>query len=405
MGSVSQIGWEWYSRLARHTPVTLVTHIRNQNALTEAGAPLPGSEVHFIDTEWFAGPLYRLASRIFPRSQHSTFLVSSLDYFVYDRDAVNLLRKMGPRDRWDIVHAVTPVSPSGATRLHKLGLPVVLGPWNGGLGAPAGFPEIMKDESGWIYRVRDIGRLLDRIFGTTRSAAAILSATRATDAAIGAAYHDRVIRMTENGVNLDLFRTAIWDPPPSATSPLRVLFVGRLIPFKGVAMLLEAVRRCRAEFPVELTIIGDGPLRQELTVLARTLGIERNAHFRGEMPLRQVAGEMRLSHVFCLPSIRESGGAVLLEAMAASLPSVAADYGGPAELVDDEVGRLVSVAGAEALTAGLVEAFRDIVRNPDEWRARGAAGRARAERLYSWEAKIDTALQLYSRIIAGASHA
>jgi hypothetical protein len=75
MGSVSQIGWEWYSRLSRRIPVTLVTHIRNRAALERAGAPLPGSEVRFIDTEWFAGPLYRIASKIFPNSQHSVLMV------------------------------------------------------------------------------------------------------------------------------------------------------------------------------------------------------------------------------------------------------------------------------------------------------------------------------------------
>src|ERR1700753_3992966 len=87
-GSVSQIGWEWYSRLSRRMPVTLVTHIRNRVYLEAAGAPLPGSEIIYIDTEWFAGPLYRLASRLFPKSQHSVFLIASLDFYVYDRAAL-----------------------------------------------------------------------------------------------------------------------------------------------------------------------------------------------------------------------------------------------------------------------------------------------------------------------------
>ena len=81
MGSVSQIGWEWYSRLAQRIPVTLLTHIRNRQALEAAGAPLGESRVQYVDTEWIAGPLYRFASRLFPNSQHSVFLISSLDYY------------------------------------------------------------------------------------------------------------------------------------------------------------------------------------------------------------------------------------------------------------------------------------------------------------------------------------
>ena len=76
MGSVSQIGWEWYSGIAERLPVTLLTHTRNREALEANGAPLPGSEIIYIDTEWFAGPLYRAARRLFPRSEHSEFLVS-----------------------------------------------------------------------------------------------------------------------------------------------------------------------------------------------------------------------------------------------------------------------------------------------------------------------------------------
>ncbi len=399
MGSVSQIGWEWYSRLAKRVPVTLVTHIRNEKALKDAGTPLPGSEVHYIDTEWFAGPTYRFASKLFPRSQHSAFLVSSVDYFVYDRDAIKLLKSLGPKNHWDLVHAVTPVSPAGATRLHTLRLPVVLGPWNGGLASPTNFPEIMKDDVGWLYKIRDIGRYLDSAFGTTATAAAILSATKATDAAVRASARDRCVRMIENGVNLDLFQPATWTPGPSLSNPLKIVFVGRLVPFKGVGMLIEAVRRVKERIPIQLTVVGEGPLRAEWVELAKSKGVADAVRFTGNLPLPEVAAEMARSHVFCLPSIRESGGAVVLEAMAASLPVLAANYGGPAEIVDEEIGRLLSMDGSESLIADMVRSFDEIVTNPDAWRRKGLAGRARAEKLYGWDAKIGTAIDLYHRIL------
>ncbi len=401
MGSVSQIGWEWYSRLTQRIPVTLLTHVRNRPALEAAGAPLGHSEIRYIDTEWIAGPLYRLASRLFPKSQHSVFLLSSLDYYFYDHDLCRQFRGDGVKRNWDIVHAVTPVSPSGATRLHKLGLPVVLGPWNGGLSSPRAFPEIMREDSSWLYRVREAGRYLDLVFGTTNSAAAILTATRATDESIPAANRDRCIRMIENAVNLDLFQPATWDPAPSATQPLRVLFVGRLVPFKGVSMLLDAVARVRSQFPIEVVIAGDGPLRGELEEHARGLGISQLVRFRGALPLNAVADEMRRAHVFCLPSVRESGGAVVLEAMAASLPVIAVNYGGPAEIMNDDVGRALSCEGRKELIDDLTCAFVDIVRNPELWRRKGLAGRRRAEELYGWDAKVNSAVELYGRILRG----
>lgn len=399
MGSVSQIGWEWYSRLSCRVPVTLVTHIRNRLALVAAGAPLNGSAIHYIDTEWFAGPLYRTASAIFRKSQHAVFLVSSLDYFPYDREAFRLLKRLKSTAKWDLVHAVTPVSPAGATRLHRLGLPVVLGPWNGGLQSPSTFPEIMRADSGWLYQIRDVGKHLDAALGTTAHSAAILSANQATDLRIGPKNRGKSIRMIENGVNLDVFTADGNRPPPSEQDPLRIIFTGRLVPFKGVGMLLEAVSRIRSEFQVELTIVGDGPLKDELIAAAEQFKIPDLVHFTGNLPLPEVAAAMRRADVFCLPSVRESGGAVLLEAMASGIPVLAVNYGGPAEIVSSEFGRLLSAEGKQQVIQDLTQAFRDIKANPLEWRAKGCKGRAAAEKLYGWDSKIDQALTIYMQIL------
>jgi glycosyltransferase involved in cell wall biosynthesis len=398
MGSVSQIGWEWYSRLARRVPVTLVTHVRNREALECAGAPIPGSEIVYIDTEWFAGPLYRLASRIFRNSQHSVFLISSLDFYVYDRDAV---RKLAGRPRPDLTHAVTPVSPMAATRLAALGAPLVLGPWNGGLQTPAGFPEFTSADSTWLYPARELGRLVEAFVRATRRAALILSASEATDRALSAAARRRTRRMLENGVDLDVFRPSPWPVPPSDANPLRILFTGRLIPVKAVPLILRAMRNIGDAFPIRLRIAGDGPCAAAWKEEAARLGLAKSVDFLGNLALEGVAAELEQAHVFCLPSVRESGGAVLLEAMACARPVIAIAHGGPAEIVDDEVGLAIPPTGADFAVKLLAETFRDIVARPDAWRARGEAGRRRAEARYSWDAKIDGALDLYRQLLQG----
>ncbi|MDS4020294.1 MAG: glycosyltransferase family 4 protein [Candidatus Competibacter sp.] len=401
MGSVSQIGWHWYCRLARRLPVTLVTHVRNRDALAAAGAPLPGSEVVYIDTEWFAGPLYRLAARLFGQSQHAVFLVSSADFYVYDAATLKELRRRRAAGAdWDIVHAVTPVSPMAATRLHKLGRPVVLGPWNGGLGNPAHFPDIMRADAAWVYPVRKLGRLVDALAGSSRRAAAILTATRATVDSIAPRHRARCVSMLENGVDLEVFSPGSWPEPPGPTRPLRLAYVGRFVPAKGIAMLLEAVARVKDELPVLLTLVGDGPLEPELRAEVRARDLVERVSFTGALPPPEVAARIREAHLFCLPSVRESGGAVLLEAMACARPVVAVAFGGPAEVVDDGVGRALPDTGREAVVGGLVEVFRDVVAHPDAWRARGEEGLRRARERYGWEAKVDAAVALYRRLLA-----
>ena len=399
MGSVSQIGWEWYSRMAARVPLTLVTHIRNQSALESAGAPLHGSEIVYIDTEWFAGPVYRTASRLFPKSQHAVFLLSSADFYVYDAAALKVLqRRQREGAQWDVVHAVTPVSPIASTRLHRLGIPLVVGPWNGGLPSPANFPEIMKQDSAWLYPIRNLGRVVDLINGGSSHAAVILSATEATRESLSADSRSRCVAMIENGVDLRAFAARDWPFVPGSEGPLRILFVGRLVPFKGIPMLLEAIRRFHGETPVELRIVGEGPMGDEWIRQASAMGLAEAVEFCGATPLAAIPDHMAWSHIFCLPSVRESGGAVLLEAMSVGRPVVAVGYGGPAELVDDSVGRSIPPEGKETVINGLVDVFRDVIRHPDQWRRRGREGRSRAEALFDWEAKIDRVLDVYKEV-------
>jgi glycosyltransferase involved in cell wall biosynthesis len=402
MGSVSQIGWEWYQRLSKLCQVTLLTHVRNRPALDAAGVPLEDSAVIFIDTEWFAGPLYRFASRCFPRSEHPKFLIASLDFFVYDFVAVRQAKQLQKKGQaWDIVHEVTPVSPMAATRLYKLGIPLVLGPWNGALASPTTFPEIMHAESKWLYPVRNFGRVIDVLVGSTRNAAMILTATRSTLAGITARYRTKCRFLLENGVDLNLFEPSPWPPAPSGSYPLQVVFVGRLMPIKGVGMLLEALKALN--FPAQLTIVGEGPERSTLERMTAEFGLAEKVRFTGNLPLNEVAQIMKRAHVFCLPSVRESGGAVLLEAMAVGRPVIAIDFGGPAEIVDDGVGVKLPATGKADVVQGLIKELENVREQPELWIARGQEGRLRVENNYSWDAKIASAIAFYRELLESKS--
>jgi glycosyltransferase involved in cell wall biosynthesis len=148
-----------------------------------------------------------------------------------------------------------------------------------------------------------------------------------------------------------------------------------------------------------LTIIGDGPIRGEVEAHVAKNALSDIVTLTGNLPLPQVAQRMRNGHLFCLPSVRESGGAVLLESMACGVPVAGVNYGGPAEIVDDEVGRLLSAEGPDQLASDLAALFRDVAAHPEEWCKRGIAGRHRAETKYSWDAKVDEACALYQDVL------
>ncbi|MCA1788555.1 MAG: glycosyltransferase [Thioalkalivibrio sp.] len=399
-GSVSQIGWEWYHRLARRRPVLLVTHARNREHI-EASAERPANaDILYIDTEWFAGPLFRLARRLFPRSDHSVFLISSLDFFLFDWLALRTLRRrLRTGMRPSVVHVVTPVTRAAPSVLHRLGLPLVRGPLNCGLESPRGFDRQLRDDSSWVIRLRVLPRLLDGVIGATRNASVLLTATQATRKDVPRRYRAKTRMMLENGIALEHFPAAPWPLAPGFAEPLRVLFVGRMVAFKGVDMLLEALSRLQHRgIPVELTLVGDGPVRSDWERLTRSLGLGPVVHFTGSLALADVHRAMHACHVFCLPSVRESGGAVLLEAMATARPVIALDHGGPAELVDDAVGRAIPLQDPEQVIGDLERTLAEVTSDPAAWAERGACGRARVERLYTWERKIAVAEALYEQL-------
>lgn len=398
-GSVSQIGWEWYSRLARKAHVTLATHVRNREILERARAPLPNTEVLYIDTEWLARPLYGTAKALFPNSEHSVFLISSLDFFAFDRALTRRLQaRMKSGESWDVVHVATPVSPSSVTTLCSLGLPVVRGPLNGGLRTPTQFPELMRADSSWLYPLRNITKPFRSAFASQVSGDVVLVANRATRESLTGAERAVARTMTEIAVDPEQYVPAPWPAPPSPDNPLRVLFVGRLIPAKAISLLLDAIKNLQGTHPIELTVIGDGPMRQAWEAQAQQLG--GAVRFLGLQGTNEIVCQMHQAHVFCLPSVRESGGAVLLEAMSCARPVIGIAHGGPAEIITNGVGRLVEPESSGAVVQGLQDALVDVFRNPEEWRRRGEHGREAAIGRHSWDAHVSELLQIYEELTA-----
>ncbi len=401
LGSVSQLGWQWFTGMAARRAVCLVTHVRNRAAIESAPDRPPGARVIYIDTEWFAGPLYRLSKRLFPRSEHAVFMVSQLDWFVFDAVALRTLRReQAAGAGWRLLHLVTPVTVSAPTRLHRLGLPVVRGPLNCGLPVPPGFETLMQDDAMGLSRLRVLPRLVEALFGSLRHSAAVLVATAATRAALPQAVRARCVKLLENAVDPTQFAPAAPLAPPGPGRPLRIAFVGRLVPVKALPLLLQAMARLHLEGRrVTLDVVGAGPMADAWRAEAAALGLQDHVLWHGAQGAARVAQTIRRSHVFCLPSVRESGGAVLLEAMACARPVIGMDFGGPAEVVDEQVGWKVPMPDAVTAVAGLAQALREAFDDPEDAARRGRAGLARVQAQHTWTAKINAADALYARVL------
>lgn len=152
--------------------------------------------------------------------------------------------------------------------------------------------------------------------------------------------------------------TAQFHPGDTPRGGDRLLFVGNLEPVKGLPDLLAAVailRRARTD--VCLDVVGGGAHRAEYEALARRLGLTGVVAFRGPLPKPAVAEAMRAADLLAVPSLTETFGTVVVEALASGLPVVATRVGALPELLDAPAGRLVAPGDPEELAAALERAL------------------------------------------------
>jgi glycosyltransferase involved in cell wall biosynthesis len=200
----------------------------------------------------------------------------------------------------------------------------------------------------------------------------------------------RDISVIPNGVDLAQFSTS--ECPPN---PQQILFVGRLVPQKGVDVLLRAFGAVLRRHPAAtLVIAGDGQQRLYLERLARFLGIRQSVSFLGWQSPDELAKLYRDSAVIAVPSLYEPFGLVALEAMASGRPVVVSRVGGLAEIVDDGVSGFTVQAGDHL---DLATRLSGLLTNRELAQAKGRAARHRAEQ-FDWAIIANRTALLYESL-------
>ena len=200
----------------------------------------------------------------------------------------------------------------------------------------------------------------------------------------------------ENGLDWRRFEARAVDdlvaPLPEAAGPV-IVSVGRLLPHKGQALLIEAFGRLAGRHPgAALWIIGDGPEAESLRAdVARSPAAARISMLGARSDVPAV---LSLARIFAHASSWEGMSNAVLEGMAAGLPSVVADAPGVSECHQNDVTGMIVARNVEALTAGIDRLLAD----SDLCTRMGAAARARVRECYSIEANRRRYLELFGRM-------
>jgi glycosyltransferase involved in cell wall biosynthesis len=390
---------------ARGVEAWLVVHSRTKAELLEL-MPEEADRISFIPDTNLHILMYRLG-RFLP-ARLSYFTTGYVSRLSCQRLARRIVRGLIADHDVDLVHQPIPVSPREPSLMHGLGVPVVMGPMNGGMTYPPAFASSDRKVA-LVGSLAELGRkasgLVNRLMPGKLKAETLLVANRRTREALPSGIRGKVIELVENGVDPALWLDKAEPVPPRPTGdPVRFTFVGRLVDWKAVDLLLEAFARVVAEVPSTLEIIGDGPMRGSLEAQVDRLGLGGSVRFEGWLKQPECAGRLGVSDVLVLPSLYECGGAVVLEAMACGLPCVATNWGGPADYLDDSCGVLVAPDSRDSFVDGLAAAMLRLARSKE---LRDSMGRSALEKVatgpFNWDHKIERILEIYAETIDRAA--
>jgi len=388
--SIPLVTFSHAAALAKLHEVTLVTRSRNEDGCRRAKAPF--SRIEAIRTPL----LDRIFSWGFRRIFKSNFDRQALTAFRYpfaiafEWFAWRAFRGRIRSGQFDVVLRVAPMTPSIASPfaffLRKGPVPFVIGPLNGGLPWPSGFPQLQRQRE-WISGLRNVYRYLPFARSTYSRATAIIAASSQTFSEF-AGYGDKVFFVPEPGIGLSVCSEDARKPQPGAK--LDLIFVGALVPRKGCDLALRGAASVLHKGQAHFTVVGEGPERARLEQLCVSLGIEKAVSFSGWLDHAAVLSRMREADVMVFPTLRDNGAGVIFEALASGSVPVVVDFGGPGDIVLPEVGYKVPLTNEEEMVLGIEKALSELAIDQALLNRLRRNGMAYARECLTWDAKAQS---------------
>ncbi len=376
--SVPLLGYHFYRTLKNLADVSLVTHGRNEAPLK---SHFPNDKIHFVHESFLSTYWAKIFQSSLWPLQHLLYLPI---YEEFNQKVA--LRYWDKVDDYDIVFAFSPIIPRFPYKIARycLKTPFLLGPVNGGLPFPKEYEEIREAEGGKFNFIKKFNYLLPGYTATYRTAKEVLVGSQHTLDELKSLFPETKFRyFSENGVADEFFSNR-----PNAGKT--VLFTGRLTPYKGADILIEAFKELNEG---RLIIVGDGPQKPQLERLIQQYNLKDRVELRGYVPPEKMFEVYREANIFAFPSLREFGGAVVLEAMASGLPCIITDYGGMAEYLPQDAGFKIKMQPRSAFVKELSLKLQELVNNPSLQEQMGKKGRVAAE-AFRWENKAKALIKI-----------
>ena len=333
-GSEPGVGWHWAHEIEKlGHQVCVLTRLNNKAAIENyyKYTPMPDG-LRFI---YYDIPKLLSWWKKGGRGVH-------LYYFLWQIGIFSTAKKLNRDESFDLVHHCTFVSVRQPSFLGKLGIPFVFGPVAGGECIPARLRKDLGIKTRFREALRDIVNklvLYDPFMNfTLKTASRIYVTSEETKALLPNRYKKKAYIQLAIGNDTELNSTSTIK-----VSAKKFLFVGNFLPLKGMRYGLQAFAQVAAKHnDISLTMVGRGSGKSALMCLAKELRIENKLNWVDWVTQDELKSIYKSHDALLFPSLRDSGGMVVLEAMSFGLPVVCVALGGPGVIVNESCGVAVN---------------------------------------------------------------
>ncbi len=398
MGSESYFGWAAIKCLSQDHEIFVITSSRNRDSLAKAKAEgLVPPNVQFF----YAGKFAEWhPNRLLARIQNWK------EYIHFSKDSLAVSIRLHQVEKFDLVQHVTIATWRVASPLWQLGIPFIFGPIGGNEKFPLRIFPVLSPAGAAFELLRKTSNVISRFSPSVRrgicEATHIFAGTTETEQLV------RALRCSGKGISrlLPGFYSAAkvatlarLAPNKKLDGPLRLFASGNLGGHKGLGLALQAlasVKKSGVDFRYHLG--ASGPEIPHLKKLVARLGLNREVLFGGAMSSEDYQRELGNTHVYLLPSMRESVGLTMMEAMLAGCVPVVADCGGPNFIVTEDCGYKIAVSTPERMIEEMANIIVAIDRDRKIISEKGAASTKRIATHFTEENYRQTVNAVYTSV-------
>jgi hypothetical protein len=396
-GSEHGSAWNWVTEANRlgHKVWVLVSPAHRDAIAAAVGENAALGEISWVFPEVGYWPLQQGKEPKWERTYN----------LLWQRAALRAARALHKDIGFDFIHHLTWGGVRAPTFLGSLGAPLIIGPVGGGETSPRALRDRFPVKGRILEGLRDLSNATIELNPIVRQglgdAAVIFARTADTRNLLSPALREKTLVMMELGVS----KTQIGSPRAPRQSPRRLLYAGRLLYWKGVHIAVEAMTTLVERLPdVRLTIVGNGPEEERLKAAVALRNLTGNVEFISWMPQEKFLRLYDSHDLFLFPSLHDSTGWVVLEALCRGMPVACLDLGGPKDIVTPQSGVIVNTGGLTTaqVAARLADQLYETLCSPTLLAHMSAGAIDRANEFLVSD-QVTKLYQEASRFIAGGS--